>query len=120
MARRGDVVMVTCNYRLGALGFLGHRDLADPDGLIGNWGLHDQLAALAWVRDHIAQFGGAPGNVTIFGESAGGFSVSALLGTPGAAGLFRRAIVESGGVHVHTVEQAERTADRLVSAVGLS
>jgi para-nitrobenzyl esterase len=120
MARRGDVVMVTCNYRLGALGFLGHRDLADADGLIGNWGLHDQVAALRWVRDHIAQFGGDAGNVTIFGESAGGFSVSALLGTPGAAGLFRRAIVESGGVHVHTVEEAERAADRLVAALGLT
>ena len=120
LVRQGDVVVVTCNYRLGALGFLGHRELRDPDGFIGNWGLHDQVAALRWVRDHIAQFGGDPANVTVFGESAGGFSVSALMGTPGAAGLFRRAIVESGGVHVHTVEEAERTADRLVAALGLA
>ncbi len=120
LVRQGDVVVVTCNYRLGALGFLGHRELRDPDGFIGNWGLHDQVAALRWVRDHIAQFGGDPANVTVFGESAGGFSVSALMGTPGAAGLFRRAIVESGGVHVHTVEEAERTADRLVAALGVA
>jgi para-nitrobenzyl esterase len=119
LARHGDVVVVTCNYRLGALGFLGHRALGDPDGFIGNWGLHDQVAALGWVRDHIALFGGDAANVTVFGESAGGFSVSALMGAPGAAGLFRRAIVESGGVHVHTVEEAERAADRLVAALGL-
>jgi para-nitrobenzyl esterase len=120
LVRQGDVVVVTCNYRLGALGFLGHRDLRDPDGFIGNWGLHDQVAALQWVRDHIALFGGDAGNVTVFGESAGGFSVSALMGTPRAAGLFRRAIVESGGAHVHTVEEAERSADRLVATLGLA
>ncbi len=100
LVRNGDAVVVTINYRLGALGFLGHRDLADPDGLIGNWGLQDQLAALRWMRDNIAAFGGDPGAVTIFGESAGGFSVSTLLGTPAAKGLFRRAIVQSGGVQV--------------------
>src|SRR5580692_1034001 len=120
LVRNGDAVVVTINYRLGALGFLGHPSLRDAEGNVGNWGLHDQVAALRWVRDNIAQFGGDPANVTIFGESAGGFSVSALLGTPGAAGLFRRAIVESGGVHVHTVEEAERTADRLVAALGLA
>jgi para-nitrobenzyl esterase len=120
MARNGDVVVVTINYRLGALGFLGHRALHDPDGYIGNWGLHDQVAALRWVRDHIARFGGDAGNVTVFGESAGGFSVAALLGTPGAAGLFRRAIIQSGGVHVHTVEEAERAGDRLASLLGLA
>ena len=84
LVRNGDAVVVTINYRLGALGFLGHRDLADPDGLVGNWGLQDQLAALRWVRDNIAVFGGDPGNVTIFGESAGGFSVATLLGMPAA------------------------------------
>jgi para-nitrobenzyl esterase len=120
LVRNGDVVVVTINYRLGALGFLGHRTLRDPDGFIGNWGLHDQLAALRWVRDHIGEFGGDPRNVTLFGESAGGFSVSTLMGTPGAAGLFRRAIVQSGGVHVHSVEDAERAADRLASALGVS
>jgi para-nitrobenzyl esterase len=120
LARHGDVVVVTINYRLGALGFLGHRGLRDPDGFIGNWGLHDQVAALRWVRDHITQFGGDAGNVTVFGESAGGFSVAALMGTPGAAGLFRRAIVQSGGVHVHTVAEAERVADRVGAVLGIA
>jgi para-nitrobenzyl esterase len=120
LVRNGDAVVVTINYRLGALGFLGHRDLADPDALVGNWGLQDQLAALRWVRDNIAVFGGDPGNVTIFGESAGGFSVATLLGTPAAKGLFRRAIVQSGGVYVHTVEEAERSANRLAAVLGLA
>jgi para-nitrobenzyl esterase len=120
LARHGDVVVVTINYRLGALGFLGHGDLRDPDGFTGNWGLHDQVAALRWVRDHISVFGGDAGNVTVFGESAGGFSVAALLGAPGAAGLFRRAIVQSGGVHVHTVAEAGRTGDRLATALGIA
>jgi para-nitrobenzyl esterase len=120
LVRNGDAVVVTINYRLGALGFLGHRGLADPDGLVGNWGIHDQVAALRWVHDHIAAFGGDPHNVTVFGESAGGFSVSALLGIPAASGLFRRAIVESGGPWVHTVEEAERTAERLVAVLGIA
>jgi para-nitrobenzyl esterase len=120
LVRNGNAVVVTINYRLGALGFLGHPDLADPDGLVGNWGLHDQLAALRWVRDNIAAFGGDPGAVTIFGESAGGFSVATLLGTPAAKGLFRRAIVQSGGVHVHTRHEAEHAAERLAAALGLA
>jgi para-nitrobenzyl esterase len=119
LSRRGGVVVVTLNYRLGALGFLGHRGLGAPDGLIGNWGLHDQVAALAWVRDNIAVFGGDPSNVTVFGESAGAFSIAALLGVPAARGLFRRAVIQSGGVHVHTVVEAERAAERLVEALGL-
>jgi para-nitrobenzyl esterase len=120
LARHGDVIVVTINYRLGALGFLGHPGLNDPDGFIGNWGVHDQVAALRWVRDHIAKFGGDPARVTVFGESAGGFSVAALLGVPSAAGLFRRAIVQSGGAHVHTVTEAGRAADRLAETLGLS
>ena len=120
LVRNGDAVVVTINYRLGALGFLGHPHLADPDGLVGNWGLQDQVAALAWVRDNIVAFGGDPDNVTVFGESAGGFSVAALLGCPAAEGLFRRAIVESGGVHVHSVEEAERAGDRLAAMLGVA
>jgi para-nitrobenzyl esterase len=120
LVRNGDAVVVTINYRRGALGFLGHRDLAGPDGLIGNWGIHDQVAALRWVRDNIAAFGGDPGSVTIFGESAGGFSVATLLGTPGAAGLFRRAVVQSGGAHVHSIEEGERSAERLAAALGIA
>jgi para-nitrobenzyl esterase len=120
LVRNGDAVVVTINYRLGALGFLGHRGLADPDGLVGNWGLHDQVAALRWVRDNIAAFGGDARNVTIFGESAGGFSVAALLGAPDAVGLFRRAIVQSGGAYAHSIEEAERAATRLAAVLGVA
>jgi para-nitrobenzyl esterase len=120
LVRNGDVVVVTINYRLGALGFLGHRGMGERDGLIGNWGLQDQVAALRWVCDHIAQFGGDADLVTIFGESAGGFSVAALLAAPSAAGLFRRAVVQSGGAHVHTVEEAERAGDRLAETMGVA
>ena len=120
LVRSGDVVVVTINYRLGALGFLGHGALRDTGGSIGNWGLHDQVAALKWVRDHIAQFGGDPDRVTVFGESAGGFSIAALMGVPSAAGLFRRAVVQSGGVHVHSLAQAERAAGRLAATLGVA
>ena len=120
LARNGQAVVVTINYRLGALGFLGHRDLSADGGFIGNWGLHDQVAALAWVRDNIAVFGGDATNVTVFGESAGAFSIAALLGAPAARGLFHRAIVQSGGTHVHTVEEAERAAERLAETLGIA
>jgi para-nitrobenzyl esterase len=120
LARNGDAVVVTINYRLGALGFLGHRSFRQNDGFVGNWGLQDQVAALRWVRRNIAAFGGDPDNVTIFGESAGGFSVSALLGVPDARGLFRRAVVQSGGVQVHSVDEAERAAERLVQLLGVA
>jgi para-nitrobenzyl esterase len=119
LVRHGDVVVVTINYRLGALGFLGHRALESPEGYVGNWGLHDQVAALRWVRDNIAQFGGDANLVTVFGESAGGFSLPALMGAPAARGLFRRAIVQSGGVHVHSITEAERAADRLAAVLGV-
>ncbi|MBV8234302.1 MAG: carboxylesterase/lipase family protein [Acidimicrobiia bacterium] len=90
-AREG-VVLVTINYRLGAFGFL------HVDGQ-GNNGILDQVAALEWVRDNIAAFGGDPGNVTVFGESAGAMSVGTLLGLPAAKGLFVKAIAESGAAH---------------------
>ncbi len=120
LVRNGDAVVVTINYRLGALGFLGHRALDDPDGLVGNWGIHDQVAALSWVHENIEAFGGDPANVTIFGESAGGFSVTTLLGTPAAAGLFARAVVQSGGPHVHSLQEAERSAHRLAAVLGIA
>ena len=120
LVRNGDGVVVTLNYRLGALGFLGHRRLSDGNGHVGNWGLHDQVTALRWVRDNIAVFGGDPRNVTIFGESAGGFSIAALLGAPEAAGLFHRAIIESGGAYAHSVEEAERAATRLAAVLGVA
>lgn len=93
---RDGVVLVTINYRLGALGFLelGHLDPSYAGS--GNVGLLDQVAALQWVRDNISELGGDPGRVTIFGESAGAMSVSLLMAMPGAQGLFHRVIAESG------------------------
>ncbi len=95
---KGGVIVVSMNYRLGIFGFFSHPALARESGhdASGNYGLMDQAAALQWVHDNIAVFGGDPGNVTIFGESAGSFSVSALMASPLAQGLFRRAIGESG------------------------
>ncbi len=92
------VVLVSLNYRLGLYGFLAHPELAEehPHGSTGNYGTLDQIAALQWVRDNIANFGGDPDNVTIFGESAGGHSVGQLMATPLAADLFHRAIAQSG------------------------
>src|SRR5688572_5743031 len=96
-ARKG-VVLVTVNYRLGVFGFMAHPELTRESGrgTSGNYGMLDQVAALRWVRDNIAAFGGNPGNVTIFGESAGSFAVSALMASPLARGLFHKAIGESG------------------------
>ena len=99
LALRGDVVVVTLNYRLGALGFLWLGDLDDRYRSSGVNGVLDQAAALSWVRDNIAAFGGDPDNVTIFGESAGAMSVSTLLAVPAAAGLFHKAIAQSGAAH---------------------
>jgi para-nitrobenzyl esterase len=97
LAKHG-VVVVSMNYRLGMFGFFVHPGLAAESGRnsAGNYGLLDQVAALQWVHDNIANFGGDPGNVTIFGESAGSFSVSALMASPLTKGLFEKAIGESG------------------------
>jgi len=98
LARRG-VVVVTINYRLGRLGFFDHPALAEDrpaDEAAGTYGVMDQIAALEWVRDNIGALGGDPGNVTIFGESAGGVAVTQLMIAPGARGLFHKAIVQSG------------------------
>jgi para-nitrobenzyl esterase len=122
LARRGEVVVVTINYRLGPLGFLYLKDLCpDLAGATGNAGIRDQVAALAWVRDNIAAFGGDPENVTIFGESAGGMSVGTLLGMPSARGLFARAIPQSGAAHnVHTRETATKVAAHFLEELDLS
>ncbi|MEX2207172.1 MAG: carboxylesterase/lipase family protein [Myxococcota bacterium] len=110
LVRRSDVVVVTLNYRLGALGFLhlGARG-ALLLGATSNVGLLDQIEALAWVRDHAAALGGDPENVTIFGESSGARSVATLLGTPAARGLFQRAIAQSGGAS-HGLDEASACA----------
>lgn len=99
MLAEHDVVLVSINYRLGPLGFLAAEELAaeSDDDTTGNYGLMDQQAALRWVQDNIAGFGGDPGNVTIFGESAGGSSVCGHLGSPRSDGLYHRGIIQSGG-----------------------
>lgn len=97
LAEKG-VVVVSVAYRVGPLGFLAHPELSkEAGGVSGNYGLRDQIAGLEWVRDNVEAFGGDPGNVTIFGESAGGISVSMLAASPKARGLFHRAISQSGG-----------------------
>lgn len=119
LASRG-VAVVTVNYRLGALGFLDLAGLGGDEwaGCV-NVGLQDQALALTWVRDHIAEFGGDPTQVTIFGESAGAMSVAAHLGRPGSAGLFRRAVAQSGAAaHVQTADAGGRIAKRVVELLG--
>lgn len=97
LARRGDVVVVTVNHRLGIFGYLHLREIAGPEfASSGNAGMLDLVAALEWVRDNVIAFGGDPSNVTIFGESGGGVKVSTLMTMPAARGLFHRAVVQSG------------------------
>ncbi len=116
LAARGEVVVVTINYRLGALGFLNLPALGET-----NFGMRDQVAALRWVQDNIANFGGDPGNVTIFGESAGGMSVASLMASPEAAGLFQKAIPQSGAGHnALSVEETNATAFRFCEALGIA
>lgn len=120
LARRGDVVVVTLNYRLGVLGFL-QLGLLDAPGAadVVNLGVQDQVAALRFVREHIAAFGGDPDNVTLFGESAGAMSVGTLLGTPAARRLFHRAVLQSGAAHnVSSPESAARAAHALLRELG--
>jgi para-nitrobenzyl esterase len=112
-------VVVTINYRLGALGFLAHPALASH-GAAGNYGLMDQQAALRWVQRNIARFGGDPHNVTIAGQSAGGLSVLAQMVSPGARGLFQRAIVQSGtfALNQRPLATAEAAGETFATAVG--
>lgn len=102
-------MLVTLNYRLGPLGYLAHPELTEesPHDASGNYGLLDQIAALEWVQQNIARFGGDPGNVTIFGESAGAWSVHQLTASPLAAGLFHRAIGQSGA-HAYPIPELKR------------
>ena len=125
LAKQG-VVVVSMNYRLGLFGFFTHADLAAESDkkAAGNYGLLDQVAALEWVQRNIAGFGGDPGNVTIFGESAGSFSVSALMASPLAKGLFHKAIGESGaaffshGLPFKGLEQREKEDALFARAMG--
>jgi len=118
LAATQHVVVVTTNYRLGPFGWFRHAALRG-DGTSaadrsGNYGTLDLVRALQWVQENIADFGGDPGNVTIFGESAGGTNVFTLLLAPPAHGLFHRAIVESGGLQMNDVAEAEHFADDAV------
>jgi len=112
---RDGVVYVAINYRMGIDGFL------PVPGVPTNLGVRDQIAALRWVQDHIAAFGGDPGNVTVFGESAGGMSIANLIASPLAKGLFRRAIVESGhGGMTRDIRVAQRLVAKLAGLLGVS
>ncbi len=116
-----DLVVVSINYRLGALGFL-HLGAIGGEAYASSGlnGILDQVAALEWVRDNIAAFGGDPGNVTIFGESAGGMSVGTLLGLPRAQGLFHRAIPQSGAAHNHvSAADAAHVTERFLALAGI-
>lgn len=118
-AARGDIVVVSINYRLGAFGFTDLSAFGSEFADSGAIGLLDQITALRWVQDNIDRFGGDPAKVTIAGESAGAFSVCTLLASPLASGLFRAAIAQSGGAH-HTLpaEAGRMVAERLLDAVG--
>ncbi|MCF8371539.1 MAG: carboxylesterase family protein [Bacteroidales bacterium] len=109
LAGRGNVVVVTLQYRLGALGYLVHPGLEteNAQGISGNYGVIDQLMALQWIQNNIAHFGGNPSNVTIFGESAGGVNVGNLLTAPPASGLFHKAIIQSAGPVINHYDTAK-------------
>jgi para-nitrobenzyl esterase len=119
-----NIVTVTLNYRLGALGFLAHPALTAENGSSGsgNYGLLDQQQALTWLRQNISEFGGAANRITIFGESAGGNSVCAQLASPLSRGLFDRAIIQSGYCfeHAQTQAEADATGKRLEADMGCS
>lgn len=120
LATAGDVVVVTLNYRLGAFGFLGLDAALPGAGFDGNLGLRDVLLALAWVQRNIGAFGGDPGRVTVFGESAGAGLVTTLLAMPSASGLLHRAIAESSPASsVYGRERAARVATRFLTSLGL-
>ena len=122
---RDGVVLVAINYRLGPLGYFAHPALtkaAKPGEAVGNYGLMDQIAALEWVKRNIKTFGGDPGNVTVFGESAGGGSTLALLATPKSKGLYQKAVVQSGGGWGDPTTLADKEAEgvKAAGALGLA
>jgi len=132
LAEKG-VVLVSVSYRVGAFGFLAHPELSKESGRgSGNFGLQDQIAGLKWVKDNIAKFGGNPNRVTVFGESAGGISVSMLAASPAAKGLFQQAISESGGsfggpktgneggVNVPPLKIAEANGQKFLAKLGVA
>ena len=132
LARKGGIILVSVNYRVGQLGFLTLPELSNENKkhISGNYGLMDQIVALQWIKKNIARFGGNPNKVTIFGESAGGISVSMLCASPLAKGLFHGAISQSGGSfgptrptsypgeNMKTLADAEKDGKRLMQALG--
>jgi para-nitrobenzyl esterase len=121
LAQHG-IVLVTVNYRLGIFGFLAHPELTreSPHQTSGNYGLMDQIAALGWVRQNIAAFGGDPENITVFGQSAGAQDTSLLMISPDSKGLFQRAIVQSGSAFMPPVPplaRAEKAGEDLVASL---
>ncbi len=124
---RNGVILVTINYRVGALGFFAHPDLAaeNPEGISGNYGIYDQIAALTWCRQNIASFGGDPDNITAAGQSAGCMSVQILISSPLTKGMIRRAILQSGGGlnglnRDFSQESREAVSKKLMEALGAS
>ena len=132
LARKGGIILASVNYRVGQLGFLTLPELSaeNKKHISGNYGLMDQIVALQWIKKNIARFGGDPNKVTIFGESAGGISVSMLCASPLAKGLFQGAISQSGGSfgptrptsypgeNMKTLADAEKDGKRLMQALG--
>ena len=128
LAQRGNMIVVSINYRLGILGYLAHPELSAelPDGVSGNYGLLDQIAALKWVQRNIAAFGGDAGNVTIAGESAGALSILYLMASPQARGLFHKAVAQSAYMITtpelkqgkHGLPSAEAAGSQVMEAVG--
>lgn len=119
LAKRGNVLVVTFNYRVGALGFLSHAAINAEGHPFANYGIMDQQAALQWVKDNISAFGGDPGNVTLFGQSGGGTSVMANISSPAAKGLFQRAINQSGTrIKITPPEEALKAGEEFARKAG--
>jgi para-nitrobenzyl esterase len=121
LAQKGKVVLVTMNYRLGVLGFLNLNEITKGKvPATGNEGLLDQIAALEWVKENISEFGGDPGNVTIFGESAGAMSVASLMVMPAARGLFHKAIIQSAmGDMARPLQPSVKVTEEWLNIVGI-
>lgn len=120
LAEHGPAVVVTIDYRLGALGFLANRAMAGESGQdgFGNYGVQDAIRALTWVQNNIAFFGGDPARVMVFGQSAGAFMACTLMAIPTARGLFSRVIMESGACQVYPRTVTEGNGDKLATALG--